>query len=68
LSERGISGYSYEECWQDYLKGTLIYAYIPVLGFASLDLSDERAKRLGLAVVKRHFTTIVDNDSTSVFP
>jgi hypothetical protein len=68
LSERGISGYSYDECWQDYLKGTLIYAYIPVLGFASLDLSDERAKRLGLVVVKRHFTTIVDNDSTSVFP
>ena len=68
LLEKGVSGYSYDECWNDYLMGTLIYAYIPVLGFARLDISNERAKELGLALIERHFTTIVDNDATSIFP
>lgn len=68
LSEKGISGYSFDECWIDYLKGTLIFAYIPVLAFASLDMSDERGMKLGKILTNRHFATIVDNDATSVFP
>jgi thiamine kinase-like enzyme len=68
LLEKGVSGYSFDECWQDYMMGTLIYAYIPVLAFASLDTSDERAKILGPLVTTRHFATIVDNNATSVFP
>lgn len=68
LLEKGVSGYSYDECWNDYVKGTLTYAYIPVLGFSSLDISDERAKKLGLVLTERHFTSIIDNDATSLLP
>lgn len=46
----------------------MCYAYIPVLGFTSLDFSDERAVRLGEEITKRHFTAIVDNDATSICP
>lgn len=68
LLEKGVSGYSYDECWNDYLMGTLLYAYLPVLAFSSLDMSNERAKELGKLIINRHFTTIVDNDATSIFP
>lgn len=57
-----------DDCWTDYLKGLMCYAYIPVLGFTSLDFSDERAVRLGEEITKRHFTAIVDNDATSICP
>ncbi len=68
LLEKGVSGYSYDECWNDYLMGTILYAYLPVLAFSSLDMSDERAKELGKLIINRHFATIVDNNSTSIFP
>jgi hypothetical protein len=48
--------------------GTVLYAYLPVLAFSSLDMSDERAKELGKLLINRHFATIVDNNSTSIFP
>ena len=68
LLEKGVSGYSFDECWEDYLMGTVIYAYLPVLAFSSLDMSNERAKELGKLIINRHFTTIVDNDAISIFP
>lgn len=68
LQEKGISGYSWDECWEDYLKGTLIFAYIPVLAYASLDTGDARGKQLASLLTTRHFTTIVDNDATSLLP
>ena len=68
LQEKGISGYSWDECWQDYLKGTLIYAYIPVLAYATLDTSNPRGQLLAPLLTTRHFTTIVDNDATSLLP
>ena len=68
LLEKGISGYSYDECWEDYLKGTLIFAYIPVLAYASLDTGDARGKQLASLLTTRHFTTIVDNNATSQLP
>lgn len=65
--DNGITGYNFEDCWYDYLQGTLIFAYIPVLAFASLDTSDERGQTLAKLLTNRHFATIVDNDATSVF-
>ncbi|MEE8353467.1 MAG: phosphotransferase [Dehalococcoidales bacterium] len=66
LLERGVTGYSFDECWDDYRRGTLVYAYIPALGCASLDPSSERAKRLMPTLTERHFAAIVDNDATSL--
>ncbi len=68
LLTRGVSGYSFDECWFDYLRGTLVYAYIPVLAYSQLDISDERGKRLATMLTQRHFGTIVDNNATSIFP
>lgn len=68
LIEKGVSNYSYDECWIDYLKGHLCFAFIPVLSYASLDISSERGKEIAPLLTRRHFSAIVDNDATSVFP
>ncbi len=68
LLERGISGYSYDECWTDYRKGLLMFTFIPVLAFSRLDMSDQRGKVLLRDGLERWFTSIVDNDATSVLP
>ena len=68
LVEKGISGYSFDECWTDYLKGLFIPAGVCVLASASLDLSDPRGTELIRVAIQRCFTSIVDNDATSVLP
>jgi hypothetical protein len=68
LIDRGVRGYSSDECWADYLKGTLVYAYIPVLAYSQLDISDDRAKKLATMLTQRHFGTIVENSAASILP
>ncbi len=68
LLDRGVSGYSYDECWTDYLKGLLIFTIIAVLAFTTLDMSDPRGVELLRVALDRWFTSIVDNNATSVLP
>ena len=68
LLERGVSGYSFDECRNDYRKGLLFFTFIGVLAVASLDMSDPRGTELLRVAVPRYFTSIVDNDATSVLP
>ena len=68
LLERGVSGYSFDECRTDYLKGLLFFTFIGVLAVASLDMSDPRGTELLRVAIPRYFTTILDNDATSVLP
>jgi len=68
LLERGVSGYSFDECRNDYLKGLLFFTFIGVLAVASLDMSDPRGTELLHVGTPRYFSTIVDNDATSVLP
>ena len=68
LLERGVSGYSLEECRNDYLKGLLFFTFIGVLAVASLDMRDPRGTELLRVAMPRYFTAILDNDATSVLP
>ncbi len=68
LVERGVSGYSFEECQTDYLKGLLFLTFIGVLAVASVDRSDPRGTELLRVAIPRYFTSILDNDATSVLP
>lgn len=68
LLERGVSGYSFDECWNDYLKGLLFFTFIGVLAVASLDMSDPRGMELLRVITPRYYTAIIDNDATSVLP
>ena len=68
LLERGVSGYSFDECWNDYRKGLLFFTFIGVLAVVSLDMSDPRGTELIRLAIPRYFTAIVDNEAISVLP
>jgi hypothetical protein len=64
LLEKGVKGYTFEDCLYDYLGGLLVYAYIPVLAYSRLDMSSERGQELARLLTERHFSAIVDHDTT----
>jgi len=66
LLQNGISGYSFDECWTDYLKGWLMYTYVLAMAYASLDNSNQRAAELLRRALDRWFSAIVDNDAVKV--
>jgi len=68
LQHNGVKGYSFDECWADYLKGWLIYTYILTMAFASLDNSNARAFEVVKRSEARWFSAIVDNNAISVLP
>lgn len=68
LLENGVSGYSFDECWSDYMKGWLMYTYILTMAYASLDMSNPRAADLLRRAEDRWFTAIVDNNAIDVLP
>ena len=68
LLERGVSGYVFDECWNDYLKGLLFFIFIGVLAVASLDMSNPRGTELLRVAIPRYFATVIDNDAISVLP
>ena len=68
LEENGITSYDFDMAWYDYLKSLIVYAYLPPLGFTSLDMSNPRGVELAKSITSRIYGAIIDNDATSVFP
>jgi len=68
LLENGVSGYGFDECWADYMKGWLVYTYILTMAYASLDMSNPRAAELLRRAEIRWFRAITDNNALSVLP
>jgi aminoglycoside/choline kinase family phosphotransferase len=68
LERNGISTLDFDNAWDFYLRSLMCYAYIPVLGYAQLDRSDPRARKLFEVITKRQFTAIIDNNATSICP
>ncbi len=81
LGEKGVTGYSYEQCLTDYQRGLLIGMYIPVNGVrglvtaiapedpASLEIFHkvmEAGEALVAMIAERGITAIIDNDAASV--
>ena len=62
----GVSGYSNEQCWEDYRLAALwAFEYAIAIG-SSLDLSDERASKFASPLVQRSAHTILDLDLLSL--
>ena len=66
LLERGISDYTFEECWDDYLTGYLRFSIIPLMNFTTTDLSHPRSRAFATEGIKRYFSAIVDNDAVGL--
>lgn len=68
LVERGVSSYSYQECWEDYLKGYLGFSIFPLATFTIVDRSNKRTNEHAIQNLRRWFSAVVDNDATRLLP
>ncbi len=68
LLDNGVSGYTFNECWADYLRGLLLKTITTLATFSTVDHSDPRAKKLVNTTVNRWFSAVVDNEATSLLP
>jgi hypothetical protein len=68
LVKRGVTGYSREECWQDYRAASMFeLMYALVIGGA-LDVSDPRANAFVSALIDRCANTITDLGLLELIP
>ena len=67
LVSHGVSGYSFEECWDDYRKATLFVSVYP-LNAGSVDLVNDRAVSLMRTTLGRSMAAIRDLDALEFLP
>ena len=68
LVERGVSGYSWNDCWSDYVRSAMFSFCYPLTAGASLDLVNDRAVELVTSMFERVSSAIVDLDATRYLP
>jgi hypothetical protein len=66
LTERGVRGYNFDQCWEDYRRGALFMIVYPVIGMGSLDLANERGVELFTTILNRTVSAIEDLNSTEL--
>ena len=54
----GVTGYSFDECWQDYRIAVMWCMMYPVAAGGGLELTNDRAVQLGRAMARRSFAAI----------
>jgi len=68
LVEGGVTGYSAEQAWNDYLRTVLFQWTIVAVICGSLDASNERAHAWMSEYIKRSVATVADHDLFSLLP
>lgn len=63
LGAAGVTGYEYDQFFEDYRVGVIYGWIIPVFAVGSLDSSSERAMALWTAVIERSQAAIFDHDA-----
>lgn len=61
----GVTGYSFEDCWNDYLLSMVMQFSITVVA-ALMNVGNERGEALARAMVERQFTAVVDHDVAEI--
>lgn len=67
LVGHGVSGYSFDDCWDDYRLATLFCAVYP-LNAGAVDLVNERAVALFTSMLERSVAAILDLDALELMP
>jgi hypothetical protein len=63
LLEKGVTGYSMEQCFQDYRKAATYCLCYPLIAAGTLDLSNERGRSLASMMLNRSLSAAQDLDS-----
>ena len=53
LCEMGVSGYSFEDCWEDYRGGVLLGLFVAIYTCGGMDLGNERGVELARKIATR---------------
>ena len=67
LVARGVTGYSFEDCWEDYCLATLFVCCYP-LNAGAVDLVNDRAVALFSTMLDRSVSAILDLDALELMP
>jgi len=67
LLDHGVTGYSFEDCWEDYRLATLFDCCYP-LNAGAVDLVNERAVALFSTMLDRSVSAILDLDALELLP
>jgi hypothetical protein len=67
LVTNGVSGYSFEQCWEDYRLAILFVSVYP-LNAGGIDLVNERAVKLFESMLDRSVSAILDLDALELMP
>ncbi|MEX1254670.1 MAG: phosphotransferase [Dehalococcoidia bacterium] len=68
LEEGGVSGYSFDQCWEDYRRSLLFLLNYAVIGIGSLDLANERGVELFEMIAQRTLTAIDELNAGELLP
>ena len=65
-TDRGVSGYSFDQCWDDYRMATLFCVAYPLVAGGQIDLGNERGVELVGEMARRSLTAVTDLDADSL--
>jgi aminoglycoside/choline kinase family phosphotransferase len=68
LTENGVQGYDFDQCWADYRLSVLFCLIYSVIAMGSLDLANERGVALFTTILKRTLAAITDLDAGELLP
>ena len=68
LLEHGVTGYSFDQCFDDYRSAAMFCLAYPVNMGGNLDLANERGVELATAMLDRSIATILDLDCDQMIP
>jgi hypothetical protein len=60
LTQHGVSGYSFDQCWEDYRRSIMFMIVYAVIAIGSLDMANERGVELFDTIAMRTLTAIDD--------
>ena len=68
LTENGVQGYDFDQCFQDYRASTLFSFLYSVIAIGSLDLANERGQALFTNNLTRNIAAISDLNAGELLP
>jgi hypothetical protein len=68
LLEHGVTGYSFDQCLDDYRISAMFCLVYPVISLGGLDLANDRGIALFTAMLDRSIATILDLDCDEMIP
>lgn len=68
LVDAGVTGYSFDQCWEDYRISTLFCWLYTVIALGSLDVANERGLALFTANIERNVSAMTDLNVGELLP